>query len=255
VPVATESARSAAARGDVAAPVTLATIDLVFAVQVVSVDVEVNGLPAAVSALPIESAALAGAPPADSPDTVIAPLAGPAIAASNGATVAPPVVLSVTPDRAPPPVALAVTQVASANIRPEAARGAALVRTLPPEPALPEALQSPAGSAPAREQPGQGPAQWLPRPGDLLPVLPPVDLQALERALRGFVDELKRAGEQLVGAEEGRGPWPWIVAVAAAALALEIARRQLRTRGGAPPDDIPWSPDDPPGRAREESSP
>jgi hypothetical protein len=95
----------------------------------------------------------------------------------------------------------------------------------------------------------------LPRPGDLLPALPPVDLQALERALRGFVDELKRAGEQLVGAEEGRGPWPWIVAVAAAALALEIARRQLRTRSGVPPDDIPWSPDDPPGRVHEESSP
>jgi hypothetical protein len=171
--------------------------------------------------------------------------------------------IAPAPVPAAPPTAAPAAQpnvpVTSPNLRPEAVRTAALARPLTPD-ALPppEGQQPPAPPVPApggQERPEPRPPRWLPQPGDLLPVLPPVDLRALEHALRGFIEELARAGEDLAGPEQARGLWPWIVAVAAAALGLEIARRRLRARARLPADEAPWSPGDPPGGPREESSP
>jgi hypothetical protein len=66
-----------------------------------------------------------------------------------------------------------------------------------------------------------------PQAPDVLTVLPPFDLSALELGLQQFLGQLERMGQQLTGHRDGTGLGLWIVAGAAAATACEIARRQL----------------------------
>jgi hypothetical protein len=110
-----------------------------------------------------------------------------------------------------------------------------------PEPLLWGSLSSPPRSAPAAPVAGpnaepveEGPAPVLPRIADVLPVLPPFELSALERGIQRFLGQLEQFGENLTGRGSATGWYLWVVAGAAAVAACEIGRRQLRQPLEAP---------------------
>jgi hypothetical protein len=85
-------------------------------------------------------------------------------------------------------------------------------------------------------------------PGDVLTALPPVDLSALEIALKQFLAGLEQTESRQPWDDAGAGWYPWVVAAAAAALAGDVARRRLRQTSVAPAlqfDGIPGAPHDP----------
>lgn len=84
---------------------------------------------------------------------------------------------------------------------------------------------------PAGEEPSLPP---LLRGSEVLAVLPPFDVSALERGMQQFLEGLERLGPRLTVDGDGSRLWPWIVAVTAAATACEIARRQLRRSFAVP---------------------
>jgi hypothetical protein len=118
-------------------------------------------------------------------------------------------------------------------------------------PSPPPAASAPAQLAPSPSEPPQGEqhdlsrvdageglraeegAPPLPELG-VLPILPPGPIAALEAGLKGFLEQLERAGQRLAADREEGGLWSWVVAGTAAAAACEIARRQLRRPDGVP---------------------
>jgi hypothetical protein len=80
--------------------------------------------------------------------------------------------------------------------------------------------------------------QTVPVP-DVLAVLRPPDLSALEMALQQFLERLGHAAPHTAEGGDGTGLYPWVVAWTAAAAACEIARRQLRRPAPAGPEVLP----------------
>jgi hypothetical protein len=69
---------------------------------------------------------------------------------------------------------------------------------------------------------------------DLLTVLRPFDLSALELSMQQWLEQLERIGQHLALPRNRTGLCLWILAGVAAVTACEIARRQLRRPAGVP---------------------
>jgi hypothetical protein len=91
-------------------------------------------------------------------------------------------------------------------------------------------------TASSGEQVGQEPDLPAPPPGDVLTGLPPVQLSALDIALKRFLAGLEQAEAPPFGGHAGAGWYPWLVAAAAAAAAGEVARRQMRLAAAQRPE-------------------